>query len=230
MHTTCFSDSRGLHTETPPRQRPSLPPLDRNSAWTESPFWIDTYLDRYPSGQRPPWQRPLWKEHGTKGQRPILPLEGTWDQAARQEVTLYTPCEQNDWQMPVKTLHCPKFRLRALIRDYRNYFFLLKNPVNYDQFHDMRTFPWYIFVNLYFSSYDSNWTQFIFMHDCLVVDPGFPVRRQPFFSILLKVPIFLILFQTKYKMFPIIQYGHSSNSCRAYLLCRKHLHCGWTRW
>ena len=43
-------------------------------------------------GQRPPWadtprQRPPWQEHGTRDSRPAW--EGIWDQAVRQEVTLY---------------------------------------------------------------------------------------------------------------------------------------------
>ena len=64
-------------------------------------------LDREPSGQRFPWtenpprknMRPgtetPWKEHGARDRGP---LEGTWDQAARQEVTSYRdpPCGQTN--------------------------------------------------------------------------------------------------------------------------------------
>ena len=39
-------------------------------------------------------------------------LEGTWDQAARQEVTSYRD-PPLDRQMPVKILPCPKIRLRV---------------------------------------------------------------------------------------------------------------------
>ena len=31
---------------------------------------------------------------------------------------VYTPREQNDWQTGVKTLPCPRFRLRAVINIY----------------------------------------------------------------------------------------------------------------
>ena len=45
------------------------------------------------------------------------PLEGTWDQAARQEVTSYRdPLHpMNRMTDIVKTLPCPKLRLRAVI-------------------------------------------------------------------------------------------------------------------
>ena len=64
-------------TETPraetPRQRPH---------WTETPGQRPS-LDRDPHcGQRLPW-----KEHGTRDRDPLS--EGTWDQAAGQEVTSY---------------------------------------------------------------------------------------------------------------------------------------------
>ena len=57
-------------------------------------------LDRDPLGQRPLRQRPSWTETPwteTPRQRPpgLRPPEGTWDQAARQEVTSYRdllPC------------------------------------------------------------------------------------------------------------------------------------------
>ena len=61
-----------------------LPPGQR-SPWTKIP-------QQWPHGHRPPWtltpieQRPPWKEHET---RDWDHSEGTWDQAARQEVTSY---------------------------------------------------------------------------------------------------------------------------------------------
>ena len=62
--------------------------LGQRPLWTETPC-TETYLDRdpldkYPPVQRPPGQRP-------PGQRPPrqTPLVGTWDQAAKQEVTSY---------------------------------------------------------------------------------------------------------------------------------------------
>ena len=63
MHTACFSDfgRGGFHYRDTHGQR-SVPP----AAWTETP----------------------WKEHGTRDRN--LLLEGTWDQAARQEVVSYT--------------------------------------------------------------------------------------------------------------------------------------------
>ena len=46
------------------------------------------------------------------------PLEGTWDQAVRQEVTSYRDPHVNR-QTGVKTLPCPKLRLRAVIITWR---------------------------------------------------------------------------------------------------------------
>ena len=37
----------------------------------------------------------------------------TWSQGGH--LPMYSPCEQNDWQTGVKTLPCPKLRLRAVI-------------------------------------------------------------------------------------------------------------------
>ena len=52
--------------------------LTETPLWIETPLWTEIPLDRVPpSGQRPPH------------------LEGTWDQAARQEVASYRH-EQND--------------------------------------------------------------------------------------------------------------------------------------
>ena len=71
MHTPCCSDSggegRGLPTETPPGQRPP----DKGTLA----------------------QRPLRRNMGLETE---TLLEGTWDQAARQEVTYYRnpPCER----------------------------------------------------------------------------------------------------------------------------------------
>ena len=101
-------------------RRGSRPPGQR-SCWSETPWtetswiktpWTGTPLERDPLDrdfprQRPPGQRPhwretpwtettwtetLWKEHGTRHRDP---LEGTWDHAARQEMTSYRdppPC------------------------------------------------------------------------------------------------------------------------------------------
>ena len=118
MCTARFSDSwGGLPTKTPSEQRLPLdrdspvdrdpsghrPPLDRCPFWTETPLWTEMP----PSGQRPcpldrdpwretpwtetpwaeiPWIETPWKEHGIRDRDP---LEGRWDQAARQEVTSY---------------------------------------------------------------------------------------------------------------------------------------------
>ena len=88
MYTADFSDSlyRG--------------PLDKDPQ-TETPL------------QRPPRQRPWtknpWKEHGARNRDW---LEGTWDQAARQEVTSYRDPLWTEWQTRVKTLPCCKLRLR----------------------------------------------------------------------------------------------------------------------
>ena len=83
MHTACFYD------------------FGRGGLTTETP------IDRDPShllpGQRPPWR--------TRDRN--LLLEGTWDQAARQEMTSYTSLV--DRQTPVKTLPCPKLRLRVVM-------------------------------------------------------------------------------------------------------------------
>ena len=49
--------------------------------------------DRDPPGQRTPRQRPPGRKMGLETD----PSEGTWDQAAGQEVTSYRdPCEHND--------------------------------------------------------------------------------------------------------------------------------------
>ena len=46
-----------------------------------------------------------------------IPPQGTWDQAARQEVASYIIplLPWTEWQTGVKTLTCPKLRLRAVI-------------------------------------------------------------------------------------------------------------------
>ena len=97
-----------------PGQKPPLlgqkpPPLDRNShPWTEppqtdrDPHTLERdLLDKDPPGQRRPGQRPPGPrppDRDLTGQRPPrgnmgpereTPLEGTWDQVARQEVTTY---------------------------------------------------------------------------------------------------------------------------------------------
>ena len=66
-------------------------------------------LQRPPPNRDPPGQRIPQTE--------TPPLEGTWDQAARQEVTLYRDpiCEQNDLQTGVKPLPCPKLCLWAVM-------------------------------------------------------------------------------------------------------------------
>ena len=66
-------------------------------------------------GGRPPWAETPQEEHGT---RDTDPLEGTWDQAARQEVTSETPM-WTDRQTPVKTLPCPKLRFPVAINRCR---------------------------------------------------------------------------------------------------------------
>ena len=43
------------------------------------------------------------------------PLEGTWDQAARQEVTSYRDPSPVDRQKGVKQLPCPKLLLRVVV-------------------------------------------------------------------------------------------------------------------
>ena len=63
-----------------------------------------------PSGGRPP-KRNMGPETETA-------LEGTWDQAVRQEVTSYRDPNVNR-QTGVKTLPCHKLRLRAVIITWR---------------------------------------------------------------------------------------------------------------
>ena len=71
--------------------------------------WIETPVKEHGTRDRDPLQ----KEHGTRDR---TPLEGTWYQAARQEVKSYRePLPLwTEWQTRVKTLPCPKLRLRAV--------------------------------------------------------------------------------------------------------------------
>ena len=94
---------------------------DRDPIWAEIP-WTETPLDRDPL-DRDPWtetprKRPPQTEspHKEHGPRDGDPLEGTWDQASRtgSDIIQKPPCEQNDWQIGVKTLPFPKLRLRAV--------------------------------------------------------------------------------------------------------------------
>ena len=59
-----------------------------------------------------PMDKDPQKEHGINDRDPS---EGTWDQAARQEVTSYRDPMWTDRQTPVKILLCPKLRLQAVI-------------------------------------------------------------------------------------------------------------------
>ena len=131
MRTACFSGPiRGLETlfsftETPltnnstfdrdPFHRDPLsqiPSLSQRLRFTEPPLHRDT-LHRYPLPfHRGPLDRDLspgetlWKEHGTRYRDP---LEGTWDQSTRQEVSSYRE-PPLDRQTPVKILPCPSFK------------------------------------------------------------------------------------------------------------------------
>ena len=86
LHRESFTQipfHRDLFSQRPPSQR-SPPPQ-------ETDLQTQTLLDRDNPGRTPPWTGPPWtetpqKEHGT-GRRD--PREGTWDKAARQEVTSY---------------------------------------------------------------------------------------------------------------------------------------------
>ena len=66
MRTTHFSDSGRGEGRSPHRDPSGQRPQDRDPLWTETH---------------------LWKEHGTRDGDPSL--EGTWDQAVRQEVASY---------------------------------------------------------------------------------------------------------------------------------------------
>ena len=72
-----------------------------------------TPLDRDPLGHRLPWTQTPRKIMGPGTE--TLP-EGTWDQAARQEVTSYRDPPM-DRQTPLKALPCPKLHLWAVIRE-----------------------------------------------------------------------------------------------------------------
>ena len=61
---------------------------------------------------RDPMDKDPQKEHGINDRDPP---EGTWDRAARQEVTSYRDPMWTDRQTPVKILPCPKLRLQAVI-------------------------------------------------------------------------------------------------------------------
>ena len=67
-------------------------------------------------GQRP--------SEGTWDQRQKPPLEGTWD----QEVASYRDPLWTEWHTRVKTLPCPKLRLRAVIM-----YLVMKVPTNLER-------------------------------------------------------------------------------------------------
>ena len=111
MHTSRFSDSRGVSLQRPSLDRASL---DRDPPYTETSC-TETPLDRDPPGQRPPLGRNPPVE--------TLPPQGTWFQRIPPHRRNIGPGSQTGsgiilrpprGQTPVKTLSCPQLRLRAV--------------------------------------------------------------------------------------------------------------------
>ena len=77
-----------------------IPPADRD---TPPPS---------PNGQRP------WEGTWNQAQNPILPRRnmGPGSQTGSDIILRPHPCEQNDWNTPVKILPCPRLRLREVIK------------------------------------------------------------------------------------------------------------------
>ena len=113
-------------SETPSPWTETLPPGQRlphpgQRPQTETPF-TETSLDR------DPLPKGTWDQTGQRPRRNMGPeteTGGTWDQSARQEVTSYRDPPRVDRQTPVKTLPCPKLRLRAVISTILNTIFRL---------------------------------------------------------------------------------------------------------
>ena len=56
-----------------------------------------------------------------------LPYRGVCVQGDPPRQRPPPPCEQDDWHTPVKTLPCPKLRLRAVIKHWKDKILLLLN-------------------------------------------------------------------------------------------------------
>ena len=85
-----------------------------SSPWRGSLFGGSPWQRPPASGERPPLDRdPLDRDHPL-GSKKETALKGTWNQAARQEVTSYRD-PPVDRQTPLKILPCPKLCLRTVI-------------------------------------------------------------------------------------------------------------------
>ena len=111
MQSAHFSDSWGV-------------PLWTQTPWTQThldtdPLDTDHLLDTDPLDRdRHPDIDPPWAETPRRnmGQGTETSLEGTWDQAARQEVTSYRDPPVNRITQTCKNITCTKFCLRTAIK------------------------------------------------------------------------------------------------------------------